>query len=82
LKAGQFSLHADMLAHGSEPNASDRRRCGLTVRYCPPCVVPLEPGYGARAILCRGSVDESEWSCRPCPQGEDIPEWVVSIGGN
>ena len=36
LRAGEMSLHADMLAHGSTPNPSDRRRCGLTIRYCPP----------------------------------------------
>ncbi|MEM1377058.1 MAG: phytanoyl-CoA dioxygenase family protein [Pseudomonadota bacterium] len=35
LKAGQISLHADMLAHGSLANTSNRRRCGLTIRYCP-----------------------------------------------
>ena len=48
----------------------------------PARVVPLEPAYGANAILCRGIVDESEWPCRPCPEGEDIHEWVMSIGGN
>ena len=31
LRAGEFSLHADMLVHGSRPNLSDRRRCGLTI---------------------------------------------------
>jgi ectoine hydroxylase-related dioxygenase (phytanoyl-CoA dioxygenase family) len=33
LKAGEASLHSDLLLHGSEANASDRRRCGLTLRY-------------------------------------------------
>ncbi|HUP77151.1 MAG TPA: phytanoyl-CoA dioxygenase family protein [Pirellula sp.] len=33
LKAGQFSLHSDLLLHGSEANESNRRRCGLTIRY-------------------------------------------------
>ncbi|MCY2985581.1 MAG: phytanoyl-CoA dioxygenase family protein [Planctomycetota bacterium] len=33
LKAGQFSMHSDLLLHGSEANVSDRRRCGLTIRY-------------------------------------------------
>ncbi|MGX9356704.1 phytanoyl-CoA dioxygenase family protein [Roseobacteraceae bacterium S113] len=35
LSAGQISLHADMLVHGSLANTSARRRCGLTLRYCP-----------------------------------------------
>ena len=33
LRAGQFSMHSDLLLHGSEANESDRRRCGLTIRY-------------------------------------------------
>ncbi|MDA0284644.1 MAG: phytanoyl-CoA dioxygenase family protein [Planctomycetota bacterium] len=39
LKAGEISLHSDLLLHGSEANNSDRRRCGLTLRYCTPDVV-------------------------------------------
>jgi hypothetical protein len=39
LAAGQVSLHSDLLLHGSEANESDRRRCGLTLRYCTPDVV-------------------------------------------
>ncbi len=34
LRAGEISLHTDLLLHGSEANDSDRRRCGLTLRYC------------------------------------------------
>jgi len=33
LKAGQMSLHDGLLIHGSNPNQSDRRRAGLTVRF-------------------------------------------------
>lgn len=33
LKAGHFSMHSDLLLHGSEANESNRRRCGLTIRY-------------------------------------------------
>jgi non-haem Fe2+, alpha-ketoglutarate-dependent halogenase len=33
LKAGEASIHSDLLLHGSEANQSDRRRCGLTLRY-------------------------------------------------
>lgn len=35
LKAGQISLHDGALIHGSLPNRSPRRRCGLTLRYVP-----------------------------------------------
>ena len=33
LRAGEASLHSDLLLHGSEANYSARRRCGLTLRY-------------------------------------------------
>ncbi len=33
LQAGEFSMHSDLLLHGSEANQSTRRRCGLTLRY-------------------------------------------------
>ena len=35
LQAGEISIHSDLLVHGSEANRSARRRCGLTLRYCP-----------------------------------------------
>ena len=35
LKAGQISLHDDGLLHGSEANNSQRRRCGITMRFAP-----------------------------------------------
>ena len=46
LKAGQISVHDGMLAHASMPNGSDRRRCGLTVRFISPKVKCVEtPSY-------------------------------------
>ena len=33
LKAGQMSIHDGLLIHGSNPNHSRRRRCGLAIRY-------------------------------------------------
>ncbi|WP_309707816.1 phytanoyl-CoA dioxygenase family protein [Armatimonas sp.] len=35
LRAGFASLHDGCLIHGSLPNVSTRRRCGLTLRYVP-----------------------------------------------
>jgi len=73
LKAGQMSLHADMLAHGSGPNASGRRRCGLTILYCDPAaVVPLDASYADKAILCRGEDRTGRWVHLPAPPGEDL----------
>jgi len=72
LKAGQISLHADMLVHGSQPNVSDRRRCGFTLRYCPPSVQITDPGWakGVEAISCRG--DKGDWTTHPRPRNNDI----------
>ncbi|MEM6478373.1 MAG: phytanoyl-CoA dioxygenase family protein [Pseudomonadota bacterium] len=74
LKAGQISLHADMLVHGSLPNVSDRRRCGLTLRYCPPSVRLTDESWarGVEAILCRG--DAGVWETHPRPVNDDITQ--------
>ena len=53
LRAGQMSLHTDLLLHGSEPNASNRRRCGLTLRFVPAEVRALN-GWNGNAVVCRG----------------------------
>ena len=74
LKAGQFSLHADMLVHGSPANPSDRRRCGLTLRYCPPDVriTDAEWAQGVEAIICRGKDASRYWKHHPRPDNDDI----------
>ncbi|HVF10618.1 MAG TPA: phytanoyl-CoA dioxygenase family protein [Abditibacteriaceae bacterium] len=84
LKAGEISLHADMLAHGSTPNYSNRRRCGLTIRYCPPEVRPLNPSWAQQAMLCRGEDTHGHWTHNPRPEGEDLSPAgrPKSIGGN
>jgi len=58
LRAGQMSLHDGMLLHGSHPNRSTRRRCGLAVRFTTPDVRQVAPnslrGY-YRPVLVRGA---------------------------
>ncbi|WP_411892679.1 phytanoyl-CoA dioxygenase family protein [Yoonia sp. SDW83-1] len=72
LGAGQMSMHADMLVHGSLANRSDRRRCGLTLRYCPPSVRITDDSWarGVEAILCRG--EAGHWRTHPRPDNDDI----------
>lgn len=84
LKAGQFSLHADMLAHGSGPNTSSRRRCGLTVRYCPPSVRALDPGWAGISVVCRGADPSGHWANHPRPVGDTltVDKKPKSIGAN
>jgi non-heme Fe2+,alpha-ketoglutarate-dependent halogenase len=45
LKAGEISVHSDLMLHSSQANRSARRRCGLTLRYCTMDVRAL-PGFG------------------------------------
>lgn len=76
LKAGEMSLHADMLIHGSEPNISERRRCGLTLRYCPPEVRMIDADWarGVEAIIARGSDPSGRWRHHPRPDNDDITQ--------
>ena len=84
LKAGECSLHADMLVHGSTANGSDRRRCGLTLRYCPPAVRITDAGWrtGVEALSCRGS--SGDWDVHPRPGTDDIAavESPRAVGNN
>ena len=73
LRAGQVSLHTDWLIHGSEPNRSARRRCGLTLRFTAADVRALEPGWRSRSVICRGRDAAGHWADIPRPAGERIP---------
>lgn len=75
LRAGEISLHADMLVHGSDANTSSRRRCGLTIRYCPPSVRSLV-GWNRESIICRGVDRSGHWVNNPRPPGEDYTAGV------
>ncbi|MCE2415845.1 phytanoyl-CoA dioxygenase family protein [Candidatus Poribacteria bacterium] len=73
MKAGQMSLHSDLLLHGSEPNTSDRRRCGLTMRFVPP-EVHAANDWNRRAIVARGNDPSGHWVHNPRPAEDSIPE--------
>ena len=71
LRAGELSIHASTLLHGSEPNCSRRRRCGLALRYIPSDCGAIESEAAlerrglkagtlrravlANAVVCRGA---------------------------
>ncbi|MBS12047.1 MAG: phytanoyl-CoA dioxygenase family protein [Gemmatimonadetes bacterium] len=69
MKAGQVSVHTDLLLHGSEPNGSERRRCGLTLRYMPPDVRGRDP-EGQAAIVARGEDSSGYWKHIERPVGD------------
>jgi hypothetical protein len=69
LKAGEISLHSDLLLHGSEPNRSDRRRCGLTLRYC---AADVHAGldWHLKGVLVAGRDPSAHWANPPRPAAD------------
>ncbi len=81
LRAGQVSLHSDLLLHGSRANTSDRRRAGLTLRYGAGDL-DVQPGWEHwlfPAVHARGRVGE-HWPHRRRPRGEN-PELMAEVSG-
>jgi ectoine hydroxylase-related dioxygenase (phytanoyl-CoA dioxygenase family) len=67
LRAGEISLHSDLLLHGSEPNRSDRRRCGLTLRYCA-AEVRAYLGWNEKGVVVSGTDSDGHWANPPRPK--------------
>ena len=72
LDAGQMSLHSDWILHGSEVNHSNRRRCGLALRYLSADVRAYD-GWNSNSVVCRGVEPTGHWENHPRPIGEMIP---------
>ena len=66
LKAGEISIHTDLLLHGSEANTSALRRCGLTLRYCP-AGVTAGLGWNAKGVVVSGRDESGHWASPPRP---------------
>lgn len=73
LQAGQIELHSDLLLHGSEANTSNKRRCGLTMRFLPPEVIAYN-GWGSKSIITKGNDPYGHWKETTIPEGEFIPD--------
>ena len=69
LKAGEISMHNDLLLHGSQANESDRRRCGLTLRYCA-AEVRAHLGWNGKGVVVSGRDASGHWANLPRP-GQD-----------
>lgn len=69
LKAGEMSMHSDLLLHGSEANESNRRRCGLTIRYAA-ADVRAYMDWNQKGVWVRGSDPTGHWTNRPRPEAE------------
>ena len=68
LTEGEFSVHDAFILHGSTPNRSKRRRCGITIKYIP-TYVKIARSYisptkfdwaGLRLYLARGNPGSHE----------------------
>lgn len=69
LKAGEISIHSDLLLHGSEANQSDRRRCGLTLRYCA-ADVRTRMDWNQKGIVVSGNDPSGHWANPPRPAAD------------
>ena len=68
LRAGSMSLHDGYLVHGSAPNRSTRRRCGLAVRFVPGEVGPCDPeNPWWHTIAVRGACADTTFPHHPHP---------------
>lgn len=70
LRAGEMSIHHGQIIHGSLPNHSTRRRCGLTVRYISPSIRQAEDNSLKRPwkpILLRGEDRYHNFTTVPNP---------------
>ncbi len=68
LKAGEISLHHGLTIHGSPPNRSTRRRCGLAMIYLPTYVKQAgENSLGTkwRTVLVRGENRDRNFDAVP-----------------
>ena len=69
LKAGEASFHSDLLLHGSEANMSDRRRCGLTLRYAA-AEVRAHLDWNQKGVWVSGGDPTGHWANRPRPDAD------------
>jgi len=69
LKAGEISLHNDLLLHGSEANNSRRRRCGLTLRYCS-AEVRAHMDWNQKGVIVSGGDPSGHWANPPRPDDD------------
>lgn len=83
LRAGEVSLHTDLLLHGSRANTSDRRRCGIAIRYLAADVRAVEGGEGwiTAAVHVADGDPSGYWPDSPAPSGEHPHKLSRFVGG-
>jgi len=66
LEPGDVEVHHPKIVHGSNPNTSPHRRCGLTIRYIPTSTrITAEEQPYPSAFLLRGDPGGNSYQPRP-----------------
>jgi ectoine hydroxylase-related dioxygenase (phytanoyl-CoA dioxygenase family) len=77
LRAGEMSLHAGDVIHGSSPNVSDHKRVGFVVRYLAP---DARPASGRPPVVrVRGSARAEYWAVVERPVETDPGEALARM---
>lgn len=75
LEPGQASLHHVNIFHGSNPNCSDYRRIGFSIRYIPTSISPIAGTDSA--MLVRGADTYGYWELEKRPKTDFEPEMIA-----
>jgi|TARA_B100000959_G_scaffold270903_1_gene318403 hypothetical protein len=83
LDAGQVSLHTDLLLHGSLPNSSNRRRCGIALRYLAADVRTVRGGesWTQSAVHIENGDPSGYWPNRLRPLVDEPHKMARFLGG-
>jgi non-heme Fe2+,alpha-ketoglutarate-dependent halogenase len=83
LRAGEVSLHTDLLLHGSPVNQSIRRRCGITLRFVAADVRAVAGGeqWIKGAVHVAGGDPVGYWPSAERPSGEEPDRMARFFGG-
>ena len=82
LTAGQLSIHDGQLFHASNSNTSQRRRCGLTLRYCTPDVRAVgDFGWHHEGVLISGNDPDNYWGNPARPKEDHVitPDNLIEL---
>lgn len=81
LRAGQVSLHSDLLLHGSTANTSQRRRAGYAVRYLSASARSHDPDWTKAAVHVGAGDPGGYWPNTSRPAGEEPHRMAGFRGG-
>ena len=78
LLPGEISIHHECVVHGSNPNASDDARIGLSIHYIAPHVRQTAFA-GATAMLVRGADTGGHWAADPVARTDFDPACLAAV---